>query len=99
MCGEWVLFSTLFWLAVSRERPLDSSPGLSINVDTDTPWDEATTSSPEFCAYVDGTIFYEDPWNRFGDSALCKADFDEAPTPDAHLFWSHLQRYYEAFST
>ncbi|KAK1223365.1 Chk1 protein kinase [Marasmius sp. AFHP31] len=35
-----------------------------------TPWDEATTASPEFCAYIDGSIFHEDPWNRFGDSAL-----------------------------
>ncbi|KAL0574619.1 Chk1 protein kinase [Marasmius crinis-equi] len=35
-----------------------------------TPWDEATKSSPEFCAYVDGSIYREDPWNRLGDDAI-----------------------------
>ena len=37
---------------------------------TDTPWDEPTIRSPEFVAYVNGTIFKEDPWRRIGEQAL-----------------------------
>jgi serine/threonine-protein kinase Chk1 len=37
---------------------------------TDTPWDEPTERSPEFCRYVTGKIFHENPWNRFGESVL-----------------------------
>ncbi|KAF9482952.1 CAMK CAMKL CHK1 protein kinase [Pholiota conissans] len=29
-----------------------------------TPWDEPTAASPEFCRYVSGRIFIERPWNR-----------------------------------
>ncbi|KIM47281.1 hypothetical protein M413DRAFT_23502 [Hebeloma cylindrosporum] len=29
-----------------------------------TPWDEPTMSSPEFCGYANGSIFSEEPWNR-----------------------------------
>ncbi|KAJ2924838.1 hypothetical protein H1R20_g12264, partial [Candolleomyces eurysporus] len=36
----------------------------------DTPWDEPTIRSPEFVAYVNGTIFKEDPWRRIGEQAL-----------------------------
>lgn len=35
-----------------------------------TPWDEPTTRSPEFCRYVSGEILREDPWNRLGQNAL-----------------------------
>ncbi|KAI6153067.1 kinase-like domain-containing protein [Pisolithus tinctorius] len=35
-----------------------------------TPWDEPTERSPEFCRYLSGEIFNEDPWNRLGESAL-----------------------------
>ncbi|KAF9261767.1 CAMK/CAMKL/CHK1 protein kinase [Marasmius fiardii PR-910] len=35
-----------------------------------TPWDSATISSPEFRAYLDGSIFQVDPWNRFSGEAL-----------------------------
>ncbi|GJN93388.1 hypothetical protein Rhopal_006442-T1 [Rhodotorula paludigena] len=31
-----------------------------------TPWDEPTSNSPEFAAYVAGTIFTSDPWRRLG---------------------------------
>ncbi|KAI5986366.1 kinase-like domain-containing protein [Pisolithus albus] len=37
-----------------------------------TPWDEPTERSPEFCDYLSGEIFNEDPWNRLGESALCR---------------------------
>ncbi|KAF8992340.1 CAMK/CAMKL/CHK1 protein kinase [Cyathus striatus] len=35
-----------------------------------TPWDEPTIHSPEFCHYVSGSIFYDDPWNRISETAL-----------------------------
>ncbi|PPQ70460.1 hypothetical protein CVT26_013906 [Gymnopilus dilepis] len=35
-----------------------------------TPWDEPTANSPEFCRYVSGEIFYEDPWNRIPEEPL-----------------------------
>ncbi|EAU93582.1 CAMK/CAMKL/CHK1 protein kinase [Coprinopsis cinerea okayama7 len=35
-----------------------------------TPWDEPTRHSPEFCRYLDGTIFDEDPWNRISETPL-----------------------------
>ncbi|KAH7884179.1 kinase-like domain-containing protein [Phlebopus sp. FC_14] len=35
-----------------------------------TPWDEPTERSPEFCRYLSGEIFNEDPWNRLQDSVL-----------------------------
>ncbi|KAG7086230.1 hypothetical protein E1B28_002201 [Marasmius oreades] len=35
-----------------------------------TPWDKAAPSSSEFRAYLDGSIFQEDPWNRFSADAL-----------------------------
>jgi hypothetical protein len=38
---------------------------------TDTPWDEPTKKSPEFCRYVSGEIYSEDPWNRLGSTVLC----------------------------
>ena len=38
----------------------------------DTPWDEPTIKSPEFCRYVSGTIFSEAPWNRIPSEALCE---------------------------
>ncbi|GAA5878016.1 hypothetical protein JCM3774_005981 [Rhodotorula dairenensis] len=31
-----------------------------------TPWDEPTQNSPEFCAFLDGSIFAHDPWRRLG---------------------------------
>ncbi|GAA5985036.1 hypothetical protein JCM10908_002497 [Rhodotorula pacifica] len=33
-----------------------------------TPWDEPTQNSPEFCAFLDGSIFAHDPWRRLGSS-------------------------------
>ena len=37
----------------------------------DTPWDEPTANSPEFCGYVNGSVFYEEPWSRIGELPLC----------------------------
>ncbi|KIJ59380.1 hypothetical protein HYDPIDRAFT_118600 [Hydnomerulius pinastri MD-312] len=35
-----------------------------------TPWDEPSDRSPEFCRYLSGEIFNEAPWNRLGRSVL-----------------------------
>ncbi|KAI9567517.1 kinase-like domain-containing protein [Boletus coccyginus] len=35
-----------------------------------TPWDEPTDRSPEFCRYLSGEIFNEEPWTKFGTNAL-----------------------------
>ncbi|KDR70014.1 hypothetical protein GALMADRAFT_76739 [Galerina marginata CBS 339.88] len=35
-----------------------------------TPWDEPTASSSEFCRYVSGQIFSEEPWNRIPHGPL-----------------------------
>ncbi|KAN0084367.1 Protein kinase-like domain containing protein [Tylopilus felleus] len=35
-----------------------------------TPWDEPTDRSLEFCRYLSGEIFNEAPWTRFGTNAL-----------------------------
>ncbi|TDL20604.1 CAMK/CAMKL/CHK1 protein kinase [Rickenella mellea] len=35
-----------------------------------TPWDEPTANSPEFCRYANGTIFQEAPWNRINKQAM-----------------------------
>ncbi len=39
----------------------------------DTPWDEPTVHSPEFCRYVSGSIFAEHPWRRLDPNALCES--------------------------
>ncbi|KAF9647634.1 Pkinase-domain-containing protein [Thelephora ganbajun] len=35
-----------------------------------TPWDEPSENSFEFCAYVNGQIFDKDPWNRLSSTVL-----------------------------
>lgn len=47
---------------------------LSYQVDAeaaiDTPWDEPSDSSPEFCAYRTGELLNYDPWTRIRGHAL-----------------------------
>lgn len=38
--------------------------------DIDTPWDEPSDSSPEFCAYRTGELLNYDPWTRIRGQAL-----------------------------
>ena len=38
----------------------------------DTPWDEPTQNSAEFCAFVDGTLLEMDPWSRIRGGTLGK---------------------------
>lgn len=35
-----------------------------------TPWDEPTIRSPEYAAYIRGTIFGMNPWNRISEEAM-----------------------------
>ncbi|GBE84122.1 Serine/threonine-protein kinase CHK1 [Sparassis crispa] len=35
-----------------------------------TPWDEPTKKSEEYCRYLSGQCFNDDPWNRMGENAL-----------------------------
>ncbi|KAG0696764.1 kinase-like domain-containing protein [Suillus ampliporus] len=35
-----------------------------------TPWDQPTADSQEFCQYISGEIFNEAPWNRLGEKPL-----------------------------
>lgn len=37
---------------------------------SDTPWDEPTSYSPEFAAYLTGELLTVPPWDRFGANAL-----------------------------
>ena len=36
----------------------------------DTPWDEPSRRSLEYCRYLSGQCFDDDPWNRFGIDVL-----------------------------
>ena len=70
-CGV-ILFTLLVGSAYSFALTL---PSLFLDLmghvlTIDTPWDEPTIRSPEFVAYVNGTIFKENPWRRIGDEAL-----------------------------
>jgi len=38
---------------------------------SDTPWDEPTKRSPEFCRFLSGQIFRESPWKNLSQDALC----------------------------
>lgn len=69
--GEWVLSFTPFSWAVRPPRLIhilnsqfDAEPSI------DTPWDEPSESSPEFCAYRTGELFNYDPWTRIRGQAL-----------------------------
>ena len=44
--------------------------GLPYQLLLDTPWDEPTIRSPEFCQYVSGTIFEKQPWQRLNTLVL-----------------------------
>ncbi|RXW23017.1 hypothetical protein EST38_g2832 [Candolleomyces aberdarensis] len=63
---------------LANEQPYNAEPvdvwGCGVILFTllvgNTPWDEPTIRSPEFVAYVNGTIFKEDPWRRIGEQAL-----------------------------
>ncbi|KAG6330497.1 hypothetical protein ID866_8593 [Astraeus odoratus] len=63
---------------VNNEKDYDAEPidawGVGVILFTllagNTPWDEPTDRSPEFCRYLSGEIFREDPWNRLGRNVL-----------------------------
>lgn len=39
---------------------------------TDTPWDEPSTASPEYKAYLSGELLQYEPWSNIPPDALCK---------------------------
>ncbi|KAJ7110723.1 kinase-like domain-containing protein [Mycena crocata] len=63
---------------LNSERPYEAEPidvwGIGVILYTllagNTPWDEPTAKSPEFCRYLSGEIFMEQPWCRFSAEAL-----------------------------
>ncbi|KAK7453394.1 Chk1 protein kinase [Stygiomarasmius scandens] len=50
-----------------------------------TPWDEPTSKSPEWNAYIKGEIFDEDPWNRFDRDALSLLCALLTPSPSKRI--------------
>ncbi|KAG2134161.1 kinase-like domain-containing protein [Suillus bovinus] len=63
---------------VHYETPYEAEPidvwGIGIILFTllvgNTPWDQSTAQSSEFCQYLSGEIFDEPPWDRIGTEAL-----------------------------
>lgn len=53
-----------------------------------TPWDEPTRRAPEYVAYLSGSIFEYDPWNRIPGDEL-----GEDPRPTA-LVYKFTHRFY-----
>ena len=50
-----------------------------------TPWDEPTMRSPEYTAYLDGSLLGFEPWNKIGESALSLVTSLLQPRPDLRL--------------
>ncbi|KAF5334270.1 hypothetical protein D9758_015541 [Tetrapyrgos nigripes] len=50
-----------------------------------TPWDEPTSRSPEWNAYIAGEIFDEAPWNRFNPEALSLICSLLTPSPSKRM--------------
>jgi hypothetical protein len=65
-----------------------SSCGRWTQNSADTPWDEPSENSVEFCAFLNGEIFEKDPWNRLSSTVLgmarrssrrfCRIDWGQA---------------------
>lgn len=51
--------------------PYVQTVGMFLTICSDTPWDEPTDRSSEFCKYLTGAIFDEEPWTRLGTDAMC----------------------------
>lgn len=71
-----VLFALLVGSESKPERKLSTCSKVRL-YRIDTPWDEPTTRSPEFSAYLDGTIWNVEPWNRLRESSACCAWLSE----------------------
>lgn len=44
----------------------------AVSSPSDTPWDEPSTASPEYKAYLTGELLQYDPWNNIPQDALGK---------------------------
>jgi serine/threonine-protein kinase Chk1 len=73
MSGELVSFFSHFSWEV-RQIPNHFHKRFKLTFLPDTPWDQSTAQSSEFCQYITGEIFDEPPWNRLETEALCKRD-------------------------
>jgi serine/threonine-protein kinase Chk1 len=47
----------------------------AVSSPSDTPWDEPSTASPEYKAYLTGELLQYDPWNNIPQDALGKGSF------------------------
>lgn len=75
MYGALVSFYTPYFVEASLRMLLPVLKADISYLHSDTPWDEPTASSPEFCRYVSGTIFAERPWSRIPSEPLCRFPF------------------------
>lgn len=79
----WSAGVVLFTLLVGSESHSLSQNGDAADVGTDTPWDQPTSNSPEFQAYLDGELLRHDPWTRLSSASLC-ASTPPPPPPSLH---------------
>ena len=68
--------------------PPASTVGMFLTPCSDTPWDEPTERSQEFCRYLSGEIFNEEPWTKFSTNALC--------TWNLHFLWQRPKHLYSS---
>lgn len=61
--GAWAWCCTPCLWAVSVQLSLRKQ------LTTDTPWDEPSTNSPEYAAYLTGQLLQYDPWTRIRGQA------------------------------
>lgn len=57
-----------------------------------TPWDEPTSRAPEYVAYLDGTLFDYDPWNRIPGDELALVKGMLCPNPAKRLSLESIKR-------
>lgn len=73
--GELGWCYSLCWLVVSlllRRIVTAILVETAVSLPSDTPWDEPSTASPEYKAYLTGELLQYDPWNNIPQDALGK---------------------------
>lgn len=73
----WGMGVVLYTLLVGSEFHFRLPSLIEIFTDKylDTPWDEPSDASPEFCAYKTGELLQYDPWTRIKGSTQCKSPY------------------------